>query len=211
MPYTLHTNWRSTCSSRLRIALNLKHIPYKPIYVDLDRGEQHHESYLAVNPSGTVPCLQSEDGKVLITQSLAAIEFLDEVHPDSTPRLSSRASFTPLTSIHHCHRLTSTRVSKDMVALGGFGERIFEESLSEGTCCVRSSVIGGKIGILLVISSLWLMFAWFLLFGRLGCLSLMLRLFFPKIWSVYLLMMERRVDAEAHWKQQPDCPGGDFT
>jgi glutathione S-transferase len=41
---------------------------------------QHRQNYLAVNPQGSVPSLDDDD--VLINQSLAIIEYLDECYPD---------------------------------------------------------------------------------------------------------------------------------
>jgi len=77
----LHGYFRSSASYRVRIALNLKglsavHLPYH-----LRKGEQRDPAYLAINPQGLVPTLQDDRGTIL-TQSLAIIEWLDEVHPE---------------------------------------------------------------------------------------------------------------------------------
>lgn len=85
----LYEYWRSSCSYRLRIALNLKGIPYDSEHVHLLKGEQRQPQFLEVNPMGTVPVLQ--DGDVLVAQSLAAMEYLEEVHL-STPLLPDYAS-----------------------------------------------------------------------------------------------------------------------
>ncbi len=77
---TLYTYWRSGASYRVRIALALKGIGYEPRYVHLLRKEHLDPAYLALNPHGRVPTLVHE-GRVL-TQSLAIIEYLDEVFPD---------------------------------------------------------------------------------------------------------------------------------
>ena len=79
----LYSYFRSSTSYRLRIALNLKGLPYDIVPVHLVRGEQADPAYLALNNAGLVPTLV-EDGNVL-TQSLAIIEYLEEVHP--TPAL----------------------------------------------------------------------------------------------------------------------------
>lgn len=76
----LYSYFRSSASYRVRIALELKGLDYETIPVHLVRREQRADAYRAVNPAGLVPAL-SEDGTVL-TQSLAIIEYLDEVHPD---------------------------------------------------------------------------------------------------------------------------------
>jgi maleylacetoacetate isomerase len=77
----LHTYWRSSAAYRARIALNLKGLAYEPRFVNLVRGggEQHGASYRALNPQGRVPTLE-HDGQV-ITQSLAIIEYLQELFP----------------------------------------------------------------------------------------------------------------------------------
>jgi maleylacetoacetate isomerase len=94
--FTLHTFWRSSSSGRLRIALNLKSIAYKPIYVNLFADEQNSPAYVALNPSRTVPLLvhhiaktdaSPRAGDVSIGQSIAALEYLEEVLPDRRPLL----------------------------------------------------------------------------------------------------------------------------
>jgi maleylpyruvate isomerase len=78
----LYNFFRSSASYRVRIALNLKGLPYDYIPIHLRRGggEQLAPSYKAINPQGLVPSLE-DDGRVL-TQSLAIIEYLDERHPE---------------------------------------------------------------------------------------------------------------------------------
>ncbi|WP_219895014.1 maleylacetoacetate isomerase [Aquisediminimonas profunda] len=77
---TLHGYFRSTASWRVRIALNLKGIDADHVFHHLRRGEQHAPSYLALNPQGLVPALTLGDG-VVLTQSLAICEYLDETFP----------------------------------------------------------------------------------------------------------------------------------
>lgn len=76
----LHNYFRSSTSYRVRIALELKEITYQYVAHHLRHGEHLDPPYLAVNPQGLVPALVWSDG-TLITQSLAIIEFLDEVKP----------------------------------------------------------------------------------------------------------------------------------
>jgi maleylacetoacetate isomerase len=74
--------------------LNLKGIAYEPRFVHLARGEQHEAAYRALNPQGLVPTLV--DGALVLTQSLAILEYLDEVFPTPpllppAPELRARA------------------------------------------------------------------------------------------------------------------------
>ncbi len=82
----LYTYFRSSAAYRVRIALNLKGIAVEMVPVQLvkDGGEQTKPDYLARNPQGLVPALELDDGTVL-TQSLAIIEYLEQVRP--MPRL----------------------------------------------------------------------------------------------------------------------------
>lgn len=75
----LYTFFRSSASFRVRIALNHKGLAYAPVLVSLPKGEHLEAKYKSVNPQGLVPALL--DGKHLLTQSLAIIEYLDEAHP----------------------------------------------------------------------------------------------------------------------------------
>jgi maleylacetoacetate isomerase len=78
---TLYDYWRSSACYRVRIALNLKGLPYtrKPVHLINNGGEQHAAAYREVNPQEIVPALV--DGHRVIRQSLAIIEYLDEMHP----------------------------------------------------------------------------------------------------------------------------------
>ena len=78
----LYSYFRSSASYRVRIALNLKGLPHEivPVHLLKDGGEQLKPEYRKLNPDALVPSLQLDDGDVL-TQSLAIIEYLDEIHP----------------------------------------------------------------------------------------------------------------------------------
>ncbi len=77
----LYGHAMSSASYRVRIALALKGLQVSTVPLDLRAGEQTLEQYLQVNSQGLVPALALDDGTVL-TQSVAIIEYLDEVHPD---------------------------------------------------------------------------------------------------------------------------------
>ncbi|WP_168454877.1 maleylacetoacetate isomerase [Sphingopyxis microcysteis] len=81
MTLRLHNFFRSSTSTRLRVALNLKGLEYDYVAYVLRKNQHRSPEYLALNPAGLVPALELEDGTVL-TQSLAIIEWLDETYPD---------------------------------------------------------------------------------------------------------------------------------
>jgi maleylpyruvate isomerase len=76
----LHGYYRSSAAYRVRIVLNLKQIKVEHVAHHLRKGEQLAPDYLRLNPQGLVPTLVTDDGTVL-TQSLAIIEWLNELHP----------------------------------------------------------------------------------------------------------------------------------
>lgn len=86
----LHNYYRSSTSVRLRAALNLKGLGYDYVAHHLRKGEHRGADYLALNPQGLVPALVLPGGEVLV-QSLAIIEYLDEMHPEP-PLLPSGAA-----------------------------------------------------------------------------------------------------------------------
>ena len=77
----LHGYFRSAAAYRVRIALNLKGLRPEHLPHHLRKGEQCAPAYLAINPQGLVPALENDAG-VVLTQSLAIVEWLDETHPE---------------------------------------------------------------------------------------------------------------------------------
>src|SRR6516164_3364526 len=109
----LYSFFRYSAAFRVRIALNLKQIAYETVAVHLRRNDQSKPDYRAVNPQGLVPALQ--DSGLKLIQSLAIIEYLDEVHPDP-PLLpkdpADRARVRALAEIVACdiHPINNLRV-----------------------------------------------------------------------------------------------------
>ena len=79
---TLYGYFRSSAAYRVRIALNLKGLPYKTVSIHLQKegGMNLKPEYRAINPQMRVPALKLDTGE-LLTQSLAIIDYLDETHP----------------------------------------------------------------------------------------------------------------------------------
>jgi len=78
----LYSYFRSSAAYRVRIALELKGLPYSyvPVHLLNDGGAQHTPQYQLLNPTELVPTVVDEDGHAL-GQSLAIIEYLDETQP----------------------------------------------------------------------------------------------------------------------------------
>ncbi|WP_085906865.1 maleylacetoacetate isomerase [Kiloniella majae] len=102
----LYSYWRSTAAYRVRIALNLKQAEYNimPVHLVKNGGEQLGDKYKEINPQKLVPALETKESGTL-TQSMAIIEYLDEILPG--------------------HNLLPTNA----------GDRAFVRSLSQLVCC----------------------------------------------------------------------------
>ena len=114
-PLQLYSYWRSSAAYRVRIGLNLKGLPYEivPVHLVQDGGEQHSEAYRAINPQELVPTLGH--GQRRLGQSLAILEYLDEVWPDrpllpATARARQRVRALALLVACDIHPLNNLRV-----------------------------------------------------------------------------------------------------
>ncbi|MBM7059652.1 maleylacetoacetate isomerase [Pseudomonas sp. UL073] len=131
---TLYSYWRSSAAYRVRIALNLKGLGYKqvPVHLVRDGGQQHAPEYRALNPQGLVPLLVdsgSGASEVRIAQSLAILEYLDEVFPvpallPAEPPLRAQVRALALHVACDIHPLNNTRVLKYLTAEVGASDAI---------------------------------------------------------------------------------------
>jgi maleylpyruvate isomerase len=76
----LYGYFKSSASYRVRIALALKGLSVTHKFVQLPSGEQNTPEYLKINPAGLVPAWI--EGDFQLAQSIAIIEYLEEVHPE---------------------------------------------------------------------------------------------------------------------------------
>ncbi len=112
----LYGYWRSSAAYRVRIGINLKGLVYDsaPVHLIRDGGEQHHAEFAQTNPQKLIPVLQH--GERLIRQSLAILEYIDEVWSDAPPLLPAtargRARVRSLSMMVACdiHPLNNLRV-----------------------------------------------------------------------------------------------------
>ncbi|KAF4973670.1 hypothetical protein FZEAL_9262 [Fusarium zealandicum] len=213
--YTLYTYFRSSCSARLRIALNLKSIKYDLISVNLLKGEQSSEDHKELNPSASVPVLvghTSRGDSFKIGQSVSALEYLEERHPDC-PMLppqsdvEARATVRALVSIicADIQPVTNLRVMRRVRALGGNAEDWNCELMAEGLKAYESvaAKTAGRysFGDEVTMADACLMPAiWNA--ERFGVDLTM----FPTIGKVVENLKNHPAVVKAHWQNQPDTP-----
>ena len=118
--------WRTSATYRVRVALNLKGMAVPERIVDLDAGEQRSEAFLKINPLGAIPALL-EKGHAPLTQSLAILEFIEELQPTPAllPRdLHARARVRSLSAMlaTDTHPLVTPRVKKYLTATGNIDD-----------------------------------------------------------------------------------------
>ncbi len=121
MTLRLYSAKRASAPYRVRIALQLKGVPFDLVPIDLVAGEQRGDAYDGVNRQHLVPTLETPDG--LLTQSLAIIDWLEETHPEppllpQTP--FARAIVRRIADVIACdiHPVNNLRI---LTALGALG------------------------------------------------------------------------------------------
>ena len=125
--FELFAFWRTSATYRVRVAMNLKGLAADERFVDLDAGEQRSAAFLRINPLGAIPALIDRQAASAppLTQSLAILEFLDEIHP-AAPILPGsphgRARVRSLASMlaADTHPLITPRVMKYLTETAGF-------------------------------------------------------------------------------------------
>jgi maleylacetoacetate isomerase/maleylpyruvate isomerase len=121
----LHNYFRSSASWRVRIALALKGLDYDYLPVHLVKQEQAAPDFVAASATGLVPLLV--DGDLRLHQSLAIVEYLDELHPRPPllpPDAAGRARVRALAQDIACeiHPLNNLRVLRYLTQVLGASE-----------------------------------------------------------------------------------------
>lgn len=118
----LYGFWRSLASFRVRVALKLKGLPFEEIPIDILSGEQFKADYDSVNTERVVPTLVHDGRRIF--QSLAIIEYLDDIEPEpqllpSDPAERAYARSLALMTIADAHPLVTPRVRNHLVKAFG--------------------------------------------------------------------------------------------
>jgi maleylacetoacetate isomerase len=130
MGITVYGFWRSIASFRVRVALRLKGLPFEEIPIDILSGEQFEPAYKSVNAERVVPTF-IHDGHSIF-QSLAIIEYLDDIQPkprlvplDARERAYARS--LALMTIADAHPLTVPRVRNHLAKTFNADAKAIEE------------------------------------------------------------------------------------
>lgn len=123
--FKLYNAARSSASFRLRIALNLKGLPFEYVPIDLRKGAQFDEAFRRLNPQELVPLL--DDGSAFLTQSLATMEYLEEKFPQPPllPHAPAERAYVRTVALAvacEIHPLNNLRVLRYLVREMGLAE-----------------------------------------------------------------------------------------
>lgn len=124
--FELFAFWATSATYRVRVALNLKGLKAEERTIDLMAGGQRDPAFLKINPLGAIPALV-EQGQPPLTQSLAILEYLDEIAPappilpaDAHGRARVRSIAAML--VADTHPLVTVRVKRYLTGTGGFDD-----------------------------------------------------------------------------------------
>lgn len=149
--YRLYNYFRSSSSQRVRIALAMKGLPFEYVSIHLvkDGGQQWSSEYRKKSPTAMVPLLEvpapAGGEAAYLGQSLAIIEYLDELHP-SPPLLPAsaldRARARALAEIINSgiQPYQNLKVLKRIAGLGGDDKAWAREFITEGLAAFQASL-----------------------------------------------------------------------
>ncbi len=128
--FELFAFWRTSATYRVRVALNLKGLAAEERFVDMDAGENRGEAFLRINPLGAIPALidrEAGSSQPPLTQSLAILEFLDELQPrppllPADPHGRARVRSLAAMLAADTHPLITPRVRRYLTGTGGFDD-----------------------------------------------------------------------------------------
>ena len=128
--FELFSYWRTSATYRVRVALGLKGLRADETIVNIDAGEHRGEAFLKINPLGAIPALidrEAGQSHAPLTQSLAILEFLDEIHPSpallpADPHGRARVRSLACMLAADTHPLITPRIRKYLTSQGGFDD-----------------------------------------------------------------------------------------
>lgn len=128
--FKLFAFWRTSATYRVRVGLNLKGLSAEEQLVDIDAGEHRGEVFRAINPMAAIPALLDRQGtrpEAVLTQSLAILEYLEEVCPapsllPATPFERARVRSIALMLAADTHPFITPRVKQYLTTTGGFDD-----------------------------------------------------------------------------------------
>jgi maleylpyruvate isomerase len=147
----LYGYFRSSAAFRVRIALNLKGLSYDQVIVSLAKGDTDKPEYRAINPQGLVPSF--EDRGVILVQSLAICEYLEEIRPQPPllprdPLGRARVRAIALAVACDIHPVNNLRVQNYLARTLGVNEEQRAEWyghwLNEGFRAIEAMLAGSK-------------------------------------------------------------------
>jgi maleylpyruvate isomerase len=129
MSLQIYGFWRSIASFRVRVALKLKKLAFEEIPVDILSGEQFGPVYEKINAERVVPTLVHDGHSIF--QSLAIIEYLEDIHPvprliPADPRDRAYARSLALMTAADAHPLVTPRVRNYLAKEFGADARAVE-------------------------------------------------------------------------------------
>jgi maleylacetoacetate isomerase len=216
----LHTSYTSSSAARVRLALKLKNITsVEEVYINLGGGQQLSDAHRALNPRMSVPVLQdTQHGQDFpIIQSVAALEYLEEVFPAPENRALlpppahplARAKVRTLVNliVADMQPLQQIRVTKRIAELGGeaaktgwveeFTKKAFEAIEQTLKRTAGRYSVGDKVTLAdcCLVPAVW----------NAEKLGLDLEPY-PRTIQVFQHLEALNEVRECHWRRQPDTP-----
>ncbi|OBT79305.1 maleylacetoacetate isomerase [Pseudogymnoascus sp. 05NY08] len=214
--FKAYVYYRSSCSGRLRIALNLKSITPTYKYINLVAKEQRSEEYTLINPSHTVPTLiitpsSGTAAPIKLTQSIPALEYLEEAYPSLRPLLpkdlAARATVRTLTAIiaADVQPITNLSVLNRVGDMGGdkavWAKEIMAQGLLAYEALVKDSAgefsVGDEVSMadVCLVPAMWGAERFGVDFGEM-----------PTVKRIYEKLAAMEEVKRAHWSRQEDTP-----
>ncbi len=141
---------KGTVGIAVHIALEEIGASYTPVWVDFAAGEQRETGYLAVNPKGRVPALQTDRG--ILTETAAILDYLGATFPeaglipsDPWEAARMREMFLYLAAtvhVSHAHKTRGARWSDDAASWPSMRAKV-AQNMAEGMADIEGRFRSG--------------------------------------------------------------------